>query len=88
MPQTGLTPADTDFTMKLKQVDYSNSEIGRKLGMTEGAIRYRLKRQASGEPDGRKIKPSELDAYNLTPPDCWIYHLATFIGAFLFRTFM
>jgi transposase len=63
MPQTRLAPADADFIMKLKQVDYSNSEIARKLGVTEGAIRYRLKRAASGRVDGRTSKPSELNAF-------------------------
>jgi transposase len=63
MPQTRLTPADADFIMKLDEVGYSNSEIARKLGVTEGAVRYRLKRQASGEPDGRTSKPSNLDAF-------------------------
>jgi DNA-directed RNA polymerase specialized sigma24 family protein len=45
MPQTRLTPADGDFIMKLNEVGYSNSEVARKLGVTEGAIRYRLGRQ-------------------------------------------
>jgi len=63
MPQTRLTPADADFIMKLDEVGYSNSEIARKLGVTEGAIRYRIKRQVSGEPDGRMSKPSNLDLF-------------------------
>jgi hypothetical protein len=61
MPQTRLTPADADFIMKLNEVGYSNSEVARKLGVTEGAIRYRLGRQALE--DGRKAKPSVLDGY-------------------------
>lgn len=63
MAQTRLTSADTDFIMKLSGVGYSNSEIARKLGVTEGAIRYRIKRRTSGEPDGRTSKPSNLDAF-------------------------
>ena len=63
MPQTRLTPADADFIMKLNEVGYSNSEVARKLGVTEGAIRYRLGRQALGQEDGRKAKPSVLDGY-------------------------
>ena len=61
MPQTRLTPGDADFIMKLNEVGYSNSEVARKLGVTEGAIRYRLGRQALE--DGRKAKPSVLDGY-------------------------
>lgn len=61
MPQTRLTPADADFIMKLNEVGYSNSEVARKFGVTEGAIRYRLGRQALE--DGRKAKPSVLDGY-------------------------
>lgn len=63
MSQTRLTPADSDFIMKLNEVGYSNSEIARKLGVTEGAIRYRINRQDSGEPDGRTSKPSSLDTF-------------------------
>ena len=63
MPQTRLSAADADFIMKLDEVGYFNSEIGRKLGVTEGAVRYRLKRRASGEPDGRMSKPSNLDVF-------------------------
>jgi transposase len=63
MAQTRLSHADTDFVMKLNSVGYSNSEIARKLGVTEGAIRYRIKRRAAGIPDGRTSKPSTLDAF-------------------------
>jgi transposase len=46
-----LTPDDVDFIMKME------------LGVTEGTIRYRIKRKLSGKEDGRKQKPSELDRY-------------------------
>jgi len=49
--------------MKMKAVEYSNAEIGRKLGVTEGAIRYRIKRKLSGKGDGRRLKPSALERY-------------------------
>lgn len=39
MPQPRLLPEQVDFIMKMKQVEYSNVEIARKLGVTEGAIR-------------------------------------------------
>jgi transposase len=63
MPQTRLTLADTDFITRMKEVEYSNSEIARRMGVTEGAIRYRIKRQVAGREDGRKAKPSVLDGY-------------------------
>jgi DNA-directed RNA polymerase specialized sigma24 family protein len=74
MPQTRLTPADADFIMKLNEVGYSNSEVARKLGVTEGAIRYRLGRQALE--DGRKAKPSVLDGYRGVI-EVWIEDLET-----------
>lgn len=58
-----LAPDDVNFIMKMKKVKYSNCEIARKLGVTEGTIRYRLKRQLSGKEDGRSQRPSELDGY-------------------------
>lgn len=54
---------DVDFIMKMKKLEYSNCEIARKLGISEGTIRYRLKRQRSGQKDGRKNKSSALDNY-------------------------
>ena len=63
MPRSRLTPDEVDFIMKMKEVKYSNCEIASKLGVTEGAIRYRIKRRRSGEVDGRTRKPSMLDRY-------------------------
>jgi DNA-binding NarL/FixJ family response regulator len=34
--------------MKIVEAGYSNSEIARKLRVTEGAIRYRIKNRALG----------------------------------------
>ncbi len=59
MAQKRLTLDEADFIMKLDEVGFSNSEIARKLGVTEGAIRYRIKRRASGKSDGRTAKPSD-----------------------------
>jgi hypothetical protein len=50
--------------MKAKTMEYSNSEIARKLGITEGAVRYRLKRAASNRSDGRSQKISGLGKYH------------------------
>jgi len=63
MPRNKLTADEVDFIIKMKQVEYSNCEIARKVGVTEGAIRYRIKRGLSGKGDGRKGKASELDRY-------------------------
>lgn len=35
MPRPRLSPDQVDFIMKMKAVEYSNAEIGRKLGATE-----------------------------------------------------
>lgn len=63
MPRPRLSPDQVDFSMKMKSVEYSNSEIARKLGVTEGAIRYRVKRDLLGKEDGRRLKPSSLERY-------------------------
>lgn len=46
----------------MKQKERSNCEIARLTGLSEGTIRYRLKRM--GKPDLRKERPSELDRFN------------------------
>ncbi|MGA1871827.1 MAG: hypothetical protein ACMUJM_25165 [bacterium] len=63
MPQKRLTAEEHEFIMKLKKVKYSNCEIARSIGVTEGAIRYRIKREKSGLPDRRKNKPSVLSQF-------------------------
>ena len=70
MPRSRLSPDDVDFIMKLKEVKYSNCEIAGKLGVTEGAVRYRIKRRRSGAVDGRTRRPSMLDRYR-DVIDCW-----------------
>jgi transposase len=59
--------------MKMKELKQSNCEIARKLGVTEGTIRYHLKRQESGKIDGRKLKASELEKYADTISR-WVEH--------------
>ena len=49
MPQKRLQAEDVNFIMKAKSLEYTNSEIARKLGITEGAVRYRLKRARQGK---------------------------------------
>jgi transposase len=63
MPRSRLSPDEVDFIMKMKKVKYSNCEIAGKLGITEGAVRYRIKRHELGAVDGRNRKPSMLDRY-------------------------
>ena len=63
MPRSRLSPDDDDFIMNMKRVEYSNREIARKLKVSEGAIRYRIKRDQSDREDGRKRKPSALDRF-------------------------
>jgi transposase len=43
----------------LKTRSQSNCQIARVLGITEGAVRYRLRRD--GQPDGRRNKPRKAD---------------------------
>jgi len=66
MPPRSHRPlkAKDNEILVLKQVgSLSNMEIARRYGVTEGAIRYRLKRKAECRGDGRKSKPSQLDRY-------------------------
>ena len=58
-----LLPEQVDFIIMMKKVKYSNCEIARILGVTEGAIRYRIRRRESGAEDGRKNKSSAVDRY-------------------------
>ena len=63
MPRPRISPDQVDFIMKMMAVEYSNSEIARKLGVTEDAIRYRVKRALLGKEDGRRLKPSSVESY-------------------------
>jgi transposase len=63
--------SEDDFIMSMKRLEYSNREIARKLGVSEGAIRYHIKRRCSGKEDGRKHKPSCLDPF-FSAIELWI----------------
>ena len=63
MPAMKISVDEIDFIIKMKKLEYSNCEIARKLEVTEGTIRYRIKRHVSGKGDGRKEKVSDLDRY-------------------------
>ena len=43
MPEMKIRANEIEFIITMKRFKYSNCEIGRKLGVTEGAIRYRVK---------------------------------------------
>lgn len=45
----------------LAQKGESNTQIGRRLGVTEGTVRYLLRRAEQGAMDGRKDKPHKED---------------------------
>lgn len=64
MHQRRLTPQETEFIVNLKKLGISNTEIANKMGISEGAVRYRLKRFESGASDRRKNKPSVLKGYH------------------------
>jgi len=53
MPKSRFSPDEDDFIMKMRELEYSNYEIAAKLGVSEGTIRYRMKRQQSGREDSR-----------------------------------
>lgn len=71
MPKSRLLPDDDDFIMNMKKVEYSNYEIADKLYVSEGTIRYRIKRKESGKEDCRKRKASVLDRFRAVI-DQWI----------------
>ncbi len=53
-----------EIVMALKTTGMSNCEIARKLGVSEGTIRYRLKR--TGKEDGRRNRYSKVSRFNST----------------------
>ena len=58
-----------EIAMALKKTGMSNCEIARKLGVSEGTIRYRLKRK--GKEDGRKNKQSNVSRFKV-PIETWV----------------
>lgn len=50
--------------MDLHRLELTNVEIARKLGITEGAVRYQLKRAQGSAPDGRSRQPSRCTPYH------------------------
>jgi len=64
MHQRRLTTQEAEFIVNLKKLGISNLEIADKMGISEGAVRYRIKRFKSGATDRRKDKPSCLSRYH------------------------
>ena len=59
-----LSPPEVNFIIKMKEVKYSNREIARRMGISEGAVRYHVKKRDLGmTSDRRRQKPSGLDRY-------------------------
>ena len=64
-----LTPEEIVTLQVLKHKGQSNTQIAQTLGITEGAVRYHVRRQ--GTQDGRKRKPRKADP--LAPAiDGWV----------------
>jgi transposase len=59
------------FIMNLRDLHITKTEIARKMGVTEGTIRYHINRNISGATDGRKLKYSEVSEYK-SIIDYWI----------------
>ncbi len=64
MHQRRLSPQEAEFIVNLKKLGISNIEIAQKMGISEGAVRYRIKRHHSGKRDRRKLRGSGLDKYH------------------------
>ena len=64
MQQKRLSAEYARILMDLKRLGLSNVEIAQKLGITEGAVRYRIKRHEAGEEDGRRSRYSQLQHYH------------------------
>ena len=59
-----LSQCEVRVVLRMRERGASVRGLARDLGVTEGAVRYRLKQLgASGRPDGRRRKPTALDGY-------------------------
>ena len=56
-----LSPEELVTLITLGEKGQSNSQIARTLGVTEGAVRYHLRRAAARAADGRRGKPHKAD---------------------------
>jgi hypothetical protein len=58
-----LSPEERVALETLKSKGQSNTEIARVLGVTEGAVRYRLRRAVARAEDRRQNKPHKADPW-------------------------
>src|SRR5512144_94629 len=56
-----LSPEELVTLATLSQKGQSTAQIARTLGVTEGAVRYHLRRTTDGTTDGRRGKPHRAD---------------------------
>jgi transposase len=56
-----LSPEELVTLITLSEKGQPNAQIARTLGVTEGAVRYHLRRAAAGATDGRRGKPHKAD---------------------------
>ncbi len=63
MPRKVLSQEEIVTMRTLKEKGLSNSAIARAVGVTEGAVRYRMQRASDRRPDGRRSKASTASAY-------------------------
>jgi len=56
-----LSPEEIVTLITLSEKGQPNAQIARTLGVTEGAVRYHLRRAGAGATDGRRGKPRKAD---------------------------
>ena len=56
-----LSPEEIVTLITLSEKGQPNAQIARTLGVTEGAVRYHLRRAEAGAADGRRGKPRKAD---------------------------
>ncbi len=66
---------DREFIMRLSDLRLNKSEIARKMNVSEGTIRYHLKRSLEGKTDGRKRKTSAVCHYQPVI-ESWVHEYA------------
>ena len=76
MEPHGMPKSYRRVIMTLKELNKSNSEIARALGVSEGTVRYWHRKQREKRLDGRTRKPSGVSRYHEIVDD-WVSENAT-----------
>jgi len=76
MEPHGMPKSYRRVIMTLKELNKSNSEIARTLGVSEGTVRYWHRKQREKRLDGRTRKPSGVSRYHEIVDD-WVSENAT-----------